>query len=254
MVHLVGGILCCGLVAIRPLTPFRPELLTFLAIMLSQAYLLGLWTAFSDAALWSRLFVLVIGAVYLEGLLALVASHEGVQWAAATTSLASAGVLLAARRWGRELRRITESASRVAFESYQFKIQGLMILTFVLALLFAGAKGLRETVSSNLTLMVVFSLYNVVLGLAATWAALGLGRPIKRWPAVFLLPPAFGTLFWYGMRSPRLEAYWNLNVCLLMQTAVTFGSLLVLRSCGFRLILRDPTDLESSSKPTVARD
>jgi len=39
--------------------------------------------------------------------------------AAASTSLAAAGVLLAARRRGRELRKLTESASRVGLESYQ---------------------------------------------------------------------------------------------------------------------------------------
>ena len=114
-----------------------------------------------------------VGAVYLEGLVALVDRSEGIQLAAASTSLAAAGVLLAARRWGIELRKITESASRLASKSYQIKIKELMVLTFVLALLFAGARGLRETVTSNLIPMVAFSLCNMVLGVGAAWAALG---------------------------------------------------------------------------------
>ncbi|MFI5456917.1 MAG: hypothetical protein ACHRXM_15840 [Isosphaerales bacterium] len=239
--HLVGGILCCGLFAIMPPIPFKLgdlPIVTLLAILLSQAYLLGLWTAFSDASLWSRLLVLGMGAAYLEGLFGLVAGRNAMPLAAATTALATACVLLAARRWGSTLRSITEPPSRAAATSCQIKIRELMILTFVLALLFAGARGMRETVpSNNIIPMVVFSLCNVVLGLAAAWAALGLAQPIKRWPVVFLLSPALATLFWYGVRSPGLAIYWNINVCLLMQAAVTFGSLLVLRSCGFRLVL-----------------
>jgi hypothetical protein len=93
-------------------------LVTFLAIMLSQAYLLGLWTAFSDAALWSRVLVLGIGTVYLEGLIGLVAGYEGVQLLAATTSLSAVGVLFTARRWGREHRKVTEPTGLQAPERW----------------------------------------------------------------------------------------------------------------------------------------
>ena len=44
---------------------------------------------------------------------------------------------------------------------------------------------------------------------------------------------------------PSLDVYWNINVCLLMQATVTFVSLLVLRSGGFRLIIQAPSDLDS---------
>lgn len=255
--HLVGGILRCGLVAILPRTPFILKdlpVVTLLAIFLSQSYLLGLWTAFSDAAIWSRLLMLGLGTVYLEGLIALVAGLHGLQLAAATSSLATAGAHHAARQWGRELRRITEPTSRTAPVSYQIKIQGLMILTFVLAMLFASARGLRKMGHSNLILTVVFSLCNVVLGLAAAWTCLGFAQPIKRLPVVFLLSPALGTFYWYSVRSPGLEVYWNINVCLLIQSTVTFGSLLVVRSCGFRLVRQAPSDMKSSSEPSVAKD
>jgi hypothetical protein len=52
---------------------------------------------------------------------------------------------------------------------------------------------------------------------------------------VFLLSPTLGTSFWFGVNSPSLEDYLKINVCLLLQAAVTYGSLLVVRSCGFRL-------------------
>jgi hypothetical protein len=240
IVHLVVGILGCGLCAIMPLTaPLSllddSPVVTLLAITLSQAYLLGLWTAFSDAALWSRLLVLGIGTVYLGGLIDLVSFHEVLQWAAVTVWLVTAGILFTARRWGWELRRITEPSSRAASEPWQIKIRGLMILTLVLAMLFAGASSLRETNPRDLILTVVFGLCNVVLGLAAAWAALGLAQPLKRLPVVFLLSPTMGTLFWYGVNSPSPYAYLRINLCLLMQAVVTFGSLLIVRSCGFRL-------------------
>jgi hypothetical protein len=240
--HLVASVLCCGLFAILPRTPsLTPSLMddlalvTLLAILLSQAFLLGLWMAYSNAALWRRLLGLGIGTVYLESLLTLVAGQEGVQWAATTVSLGTAGVFFAARRRGMELRRITESASHATPEPWQITIRGLMILTLVLALLFAGARGLREMNHPNLIETVVFGLCSVALGLAAARAALGLIPPIKRLPVVLLLSPALGTWCWYGVSSLGLDVYWKFNLCLLMQAGVTFGSLLVIRSCGFRL-------------------
>jgi hypothetical protein len=236
--HLVVGIFSCGLFAITPRTPSLLDdwpLVTLLAIMLSEACLLGLRTAFSNAALWSRLLVLGMGIVYLERLIDLVTGYEVLRWAPTTVSLGTAGVFLTARRWGRDLRRITEPSSRAAPEPWQIKIRGLMILTLVLALLFAGARGLRETNPPELIQTVVFGRFNIVLGLAAAWAALGLAQPIRRLPVVLLLCPTFGTLFWYGVRSPDLDDSLTIDVCLLMQAAVTFGSLLVIRSCGFRL-------------------
>ena len=243
--HLVVGILCCGLYAGMPRTPPLLDdlpLVTLLAIVLSQAYLLGLWMAFSRAALWRRLLGLGMGTVYLEGLIDLVTVHQFLQWPATTVSLGTGGVLLTARRWGMELRRITEPSSRAAPEPWQIKIRGLMIWTVVLALLFAGARGMREANPPDLILKVVFGLCHVALGVAAAWAALGLAPPIKRLPVVLLLSPAFGTLFWYDVHSPGLEDYLTINICLLTQAAVTFGSLLVLRSCGFRLIAQAPSD------------
>ena len=162
-----------------------PEV-TLLGVFLSQAYLLGLWMAFSETGLWSRLLVLGMGAVYMEVLIAVVGDRT-VNGAAATTSLVTAGMFLAARQWGRQLRRIMEPDWHEAARSYQIKIQELMILTFVLALLFAGARGMREMGHQNLILTAIFSLCNVGVDIAAVWAALGLAQPIKRLPVVFLL-------------------------------------------------------------------
>jgi hypothetical protein len=86
----------------------------------------------------------------------------------------------------------------------------------------------------DLLLTVVFGLCHVTLGLAAAWAALGLAPPIRRLPAVLLLSPTLGTLFWYSVHAPSLDDSLTINACLLMQATVTFGSLLVPRSCGFR--------------------
>jgi hypothetical protein len=236
--HLAIGIFGCELFALMPWKPSHLDewpLVIFLAIMLSQAYLLGLWMAFSSAALWSRLLGLGVGTVYLEGLSDSVTVHEVLRWAPTTVSLGTAGVLLAARRWGMAIRRVTEPSSRAAPEPWQIKIRGLMIGTLVLALLFADARVMREANPPDLILKVVFGLCNIALSLAAAWAALGLTPPIKRLPVLFLLSPALGTLFWYGLHSPNLEDCLRIVLCLLLQAAVTFGSLLVLRSCGFRL-------------------
>ena len=148
--HILVGIVCCVLVAAVPRTPAIRDglrVVALIALMLSQAFLVGLYMALSGANLWLRLLALGVATVYLESLLAFAAGQQGVQWLVAVTSLATAGILLAARQWGSQLRRVTNDASRVAPNSYQFKIQGLMIVTVVLALLFAGAKGVRTHIS-----------------------------------------------------------------------------------------------------------
>ena len=122
-----------------------------------------------------------------------------------------------------------------------------MILTIILALLFAGARGLRERASSDFLWTVVFSLNNVALGVAAAWAALGLGQPIRRCPVVLLLSAALGALFWYSVLPPIAHVYWNITIYLIMQAAITFGSLLAVRSCGFRLVRQTSAERESGS-------
>jgi hypothetical protein len=241
LAHLPGGALCCWL-AIMPLRPVTP-----LAITLSQAFLLGLWTAFSHAALWSRFLVLGMGTVYLVGMIGFVAGYPAGALAATTVSLGTAGVLLTARCWGMPLRRVTEPSRLPDPEPYQVQIRDLMSLTFVLALLFAWATGMRGVDRTLLIRMVVFGLGNVVLGLAATGAGLGITPPIKRLPVVLFLSLTLGTLFWFGVNSPSLEDYLEINVCLLMQSVVTYGSLLVVRSCGFRLTRR--SSLSGASVP-----
>ena len=236
LAHLLGGALCCWL-AIMPLRPVTP-----LAITLSQAFLLGLWTAFSDAALWSRFLVLGMGTVYLVAMIGL----QGGALAATTVSLGSTGILLAARR-RMALRKITEPSRMPDPESFQVQIRDLMSLTFVLALLFAWATGMRGVDPRLANRMVLFGMGNVVLGLAAAWETLGLAQPTRRAPVVWLLCPAFGTAYWFGVNSPSLDDYLMINVCLLMQSAVTYGSLLVIRSCGFRLTRR--SSLSGASVP-----
>jgi hypothetical protein len=101
--------------------------------------------------------------------------------------------------------------------------------------------------------MVEFGLLNVALGLATAWAALGLAPPIKRLPIVFLLSLTLGTLSWYDVHSPEPDDYLTINGCLLMQAAVTFGSLLVVRSCGFRLIVQSPSDAGIERSPGTSK-
>src|SRR5215475_617194 len=127
--HLVVGIFYGGLFAVMPRTPPLLDvwpLVTLLAIVLSQADLLGLWAAFSHAALWRRLLGLGLGTVYLEGLIDSVTVDQVLQWAATMVSLGTSGVLLTARGRGRELRRVLEPPGRAVPEPWQFKIRGLM--------------------------------------------------------------------------------------------------------------------------------
>jgi hypothetical protein len=245
---VVAVILCSGWSAVVtprgvPFTSYLP-VVTMLALVLSQAYFLGFWTALSEASPGTRLVWLGLGTLALEGLFALAAGNEGERLVATTVSIGTAGALVAARGGGVRLHRFAgpmpPPPPTSTPQGLRVSIRTLMVVTLVVALLTAGARSLRELTPLmplyQVLLMAVFGLCSVALDLTASWAVLGSARPWNRGPILVLLTPILGTYFWYCVGSPPIDIYWNITVCLSIQTILVFGSLLVLRSCGFRFV------------------
>jgi hypothetical protein len=98
-------------------------------------------------------------------------------------------------------------------------------------------------------LMTVWAMCFVAVGLAALWAALGKVRRLGRGTVVLALSPLLGAFFAFGAGAhPHGWAY--IILTMLLYAALLLGSMLVVRSCGYRLVgLATP-----SSKPSDGGD
>jgi hypothetical protein len=169
------------------------------------------------------------------------------------TVTVTTATLLVVRALGVRLTRLADPAqpARPEIEGFRFSIRGLMLVTAAVALLSAGARALQEGPASFVLLMGVWAMCFVAVGLVALWAALGLGHPLGRGAVVFLLSPGLGAFFAFAAQAHRAGRVYIVLVMLLYAT-VLLGSLLVVRSCGYRFVRRamtfsDPLDGGSGS-------
>jgi hypothetical protein len=259
-IHVLGGLLAGWYAVIGGRFPFVLKglhLVPHLALNPGQACLLGTWAAFSGAPRWVRLAGLVVGAFALESLL--VAGESNALTGLATLASVGASLpLLAARRRGARLLWLPRPPDPPASPGLRTTIRGLMLFTLVIALLIAGAQGMRETFGRgpSLFLVMIWSLCFVAVGLAAVWAALGLSRTLQRSLVVLALSSALGVLFSFGINE-GWDSYFSMIIIMDLQAVIVLGSLLVVRSCGYRLVRRTvslpdranevaPTDAEAS--------
>ena len=227
--------------AVKFNTPFGLEhilMMPFFALALCQALLLSLWGAFSQARPWMRLAGLVSGAIYLE---ALVPSHFRREFLGTSTItiVVTTSTLLLVRWLGLRLIRKDDydQSARQETEGLRFSIRGMMVLTAAVAVLCAVARALQESPTRLFLLLLVWALCFVAVGLVSLWALLGDADPLRRGPVVFVLSPALGAFFAFAANAH--EAGWTyILLIMLLYPAALLGSLLVVRSCGYRLVRR----------------
>jgi hypothetical protein len=122
-------------------------------------------------------------------------------------------------------------------DGLRFSIRGLMTFTVAVALLSAGARALRASQGRMIFMSAVWAACFVAVGLICLWAALGDARPQRRWPVVFALSPVLGAFFAYGSGAHEAGRFYII-LTMLLYPAVLVVSLLVVRSCGYRLVGR----------------
>lgn len=228
-----------GLASILPPFGLRDLFLVPLfASILSQAVLLALWGASSKLSPWGRMAGLVAGAVYLESLFPAPMRREFFGISTVTVTVTTA-TLLVVRALGVRLNRRDESGEppRGEAEGLRFSIRGLMLFTAAVALLSAGARALREAPHRIVLLITVWALCFVAVGVVALWAALGNARPIRRGPVVLALSPILGVFFAFAAGAHR-AGWFYIILTMLLYPALLLGSLLVVRSCSYRLVRR----------------
>ena len=234
--HVALGVVTSVLAHVLLRTPIRAGTsVPFVALALCQAFLLSLWGAASQATLWIRLAGLVAGAVYLEALFPADLKREFLGISTITIVVTTATLLL--MRWlGVRLTRQDDpgQSARQEPEGLRFSIRGMMIFTAAVAVICAGARALEGSRSPFL-LMLVWALCFVGVGLVSLWAVLGDAHPLRRSPVVFVLSPLLGACFAFAAGAHPAGWIYIVLIMLLYPLAL-LGSLLVVRSCGYRLV------------------
>lgn len=113
-----------------------------------------------------------------------------------------------------------------------------MLFTFAVAVTTIGVRELRENVTTRPSFFAnsFWSVCFAVTGSAGVWAGLGLARPLPRTVVVLLIALALGAAFVYGINQGDWDTYSYVILMMLLQVGVVIASLLVVRSCGYRLV------------------
>jgi hypothetical protein len=246
--HVVFGLIFSFWSAAQGRLPIALDALLVVPVFgltFAQASLLGFWAAFSPAAWWIRLAGLVGGVVYLEIIFAIGLPGEPSLLVTMTTVGIAAVFGVVHWRYAR-LECFPQHVSLTVQEGLKFSIRGLMILTFVAAVVLVGIRTLRENALTERPLLFVaaWSLCFAVVGMAAVWGGLGLARPLPRNAVVLLLSAVLGLLIIYSYDSGEPQSYFYSVSVMILQAAVLMASLLIVRSCGYRLVRRPVTEVK----------
>jgi hypothetical protein len=223
-------------------TPFGlPHLfiVPLFALTFSQVSLLGIWAVFSPSGLGYRLLALVIGTACLEAALDIALGKEFLLMPTAAMALTVTS-LLVVRGFGIRLSRFADDvpSSRPEAHGFRFSIRGLMILTAVVAVLSATARGVQGSPGHfRLVLSAIWSVCFVAVSLLSLRAASGHDGPLRRGLPAVAVSPVLGAFFAYAADAHR-DGWIYVITIMLLYPAILLGSLLVVRSSGYHLVWR----------------
>jgi len=241
VVHALCSSLCTALVAFPqargPSVSVQSCIMLFQAILYCQANLLAIWAAYGEEAWGIRLIGLMAGGGCLDGLF----------WAAGLgfiglpcltiMALAVAILLHVSRPTGVRLRLLRPPPIPPGDGKFRFSIRGLMAAILFVAVLIVATEGLKESIAA---VLVADGSCFAVAGLVSPWAALGLARPTARCLVAFSIPAALRALFIARIYMAKIEIFlfYYIFFTTILEAALLIGSLLLLRSSGFRLVGR----------------
>jgi hypothetical protein len=264
---LIGAHLVLGMV-VAPLAMLYPQLqnetwisVLYLGFVCTEILLVGIWLGLSAARWRTKLGGLLVGAIWLGGLSVAPVPFRSFNGAPILLVLVGVPLLVVAascalcRRTFAKLECRDRWKSRPVSEELQFSLRSLIGLTVIISALLGLARCVRW-IDPGAEFMVVILMFALTALLATgmlVWASLGLGLAFVRVPIVLAAMTLLGLLPPYSMEYSALR-YIVWPSLMAVVAACTAGSLLVIRSCGYRLVrLRSevdtPTDSATRSGP-----
>jgi len=239
---------------------YLPLLNAIGSVSLAQALVLSFWLGMGTSGAIRRIIGGVLGVLYVCAwqLIAFPVSGDPLSDLLSNflNSLLQFGLLLglfgggflAVRRWVAHL-QYRETFDDQRPRRAQFSILHLLLVTTIAALVLGLARGSRGTTNqfdwSYIALMALCFVIFFVNTLCAVWAALALGPVRWRVMLVFLIALLLGLALLMPMYPPNYppsspQLPWWLGPSQVVVTLVPIGivvvSLLVVRSCGYRLV------------------
>ena len=238
----------------------------YLGLICSHVLLLGLWLGLAAARWWIKLAGLVAALTWLECLELAPAPPQptdvilGLVAVVGIPMLVVAGSAALCRRFFATIERRNQWKPRPISEEAQFTLRTLVGLTVAVAVILALGRVVQWVVqwigpgASNLQIddmLVIAPIFGLTALLAAgmlTWAALGHGQILVRVPTMLIGMTLLGLLPPFYMGGAAIQ-YYGWPALMATVAVCTAASLLVIRSCGYRLV-RIGTDIESDPDRT----
>lgn len=241
-VHIVCGIFFSTLSAIFGRIPFVLEFILVvpsLAIVCCESCLLALWTIFSAQAWWTRLAGFTVGCGYLEILVYFASRDDNFTFLSLIAAVSVALVLLAMRVWKIELQHRAEGARHTGRDTLRFSVKDLLLVMLFVAAAITATKIARDDFREGpaFEIVVFWALCFVQVNLAAIWATLGLARTHWRCALVLAMSLALASAFSYILRGGP-DTWFYVTAIMLLESFCLILSLLVARSCGYRVAIR----------------
>ncbi|NLS97626.1 MAG: hypothetical protein GXX96_36260 [Planctomycetaceae bacterium] len=215
-------------------SPQTPWVAAFVGVVFSQTSLLAIWGSLGVSPWWQRLIGVVIGVAYLFLLLGVGISEldqETFIVVGLTTTFVAIPLLMV------RLLRVAihlDCFSVVSVASIQFSIRHLMILTFVVACLITIGKLVQPFAHGGLRFWLFWLAFMLsVVGILPVWFVLATKQPVLY--SVGLV--AVGACAGYCLARIGFvgeEGIWTTAAA--TEAMAVVGSLLIVRSCGYRLV------------------
>jgi hypothetical protein len=216
----------------------------FIGLIGSEMLLLGMWAGFSARPWWLRLVGLSAGIVWITGLVILPDPDSIFDWnlfslvsVTATAVAVSCGFF---RVFAEKLEQSGQWAVKSVSEDLQFSIKTLVILTISISLILALGRFFRwlgDGSQSFMLFILIVVFISLLAVVSALWSCLGSGQLIVRVPLMLMTMAGLGLLPpYYAEMDQEYFLLWS--ALLIVIALYCAGSLLVVRSCGYRLVRR----------------
>ena len=238
--HVVGGLIPAFVAYVAGPGPSLRGAF-FIGIVFSQASLLGIWTGLGSSPWWRRLLGVVLGIGYLGVLLGVCFSRldSGTFLVVAVATTFMTTLLMLIMR----LLKVAIHLGSLPVAStgrIQFSIRQLMILTFVVACLITIGKWVQpyfthgEILFPVLLMAVMFGL----VGVFPVWFVLATKQPLLYSVGLVAVGACAGYCFARISTAAGNEGIWM--TVMATEAMAVVVSLLVVRSCGYRLVRLPP--------------
>lgn len=218
--------------------------LTYLALIISQALILGSWIGLGPQRWYVSLIGGMAGALWLFAI-----AFAPFPYKTVGEALQLCGMLLpipfvvalvaAGFRWLVIAQRADAWPVQPVSKELQFTLGSLIGLMVLVSVLLGLGGVLRSMNTDEAPVFVGIACFLAVLVIGLLiWACLGVGRPAVRVPIAISAMVAIGLLFPYYTRDTYLWRYAVWAGLMFAIGLIMSSSLLVVRSCGYRLIVR----------------